>query len=154
MPSEARALYSILSELHETGVLLLLGDRTKADCHVVLKPSQLTNKVHELLFSKKNVIGGAEFNIGILPNNILEAILPPYIPKQCLSYLQYCQEIKCEDVSVFTSLTPAEMTLDQSYYFFPALCSVDKSELSWVTPPDLSYNICLLYTSPSPRDRG
>ena len=52
LPNKAKDLYLPLSELHDVGVLLLLGDRNSDDCYVVLKFSKLTNEVHKLLFSK------------------------------------------------------------------------------------------------------
>ena len=47
---DAGGLHLTLSELHDIGVLLLLGDHAGVDCHVVLKSSNLTNEVHKLLF--------------------------------------------------------------------------------------------------------
>ena len=55
LPDTAKKLHPIISELHEIGVLLLLGDHTKGDYHVVLKSSKLTNEVHEILFSQDAV---------------------------------------------------------------------------------------------------
>ena len=158
LPNKAKDLYVPLSELHDVGVLLLLGDRNSDDCYVVLKFSKLTNEVHKLLFSKsateslhKKYSRVHTFNIGVLPDSVLKEILPPYIPKQCLSCLQYCQEINAEDINAFPSLIPSYST-DQSVLFFPALCSVDKSEVSWVTPPDLSYSIGWLARCTDPFD--
>ena len=158
LPNKAKDLYFPLSELHDVGVLLLLGDRNSDDCYIVLKFSKLTNEVHKLLFSKsateslhKKYSRVHTFNIGVLPDSVLKEILPPYITKQCLSCLQYCQEINAEDIGVFPSLTPSDST-DQSFLFFPALCSVDKSEVSWVTPPDLSYSIGWLERCTNPFD--
>ena len=79
-------------------------------------------------------------NIGILPDDILREILPPYITKQCLIYLQYCHEIKYEDIGVFPSLEQQE-TPNQSLVFFPAFCSLDKSSVSLSTPCGLTYSI-------------
>ena len=158
LPNKAKDLYLPLSELHDVGILLLLGDRNSDDCYVVLKFSKLTNEVHKLLFSKsateslhKKYSRVHTFNIGVLPDNVLKEILPPYITKQCLSCLQYCQEIKAEDINVFPSFTHSDST-DQCFLFFPALCSVDKSEVSWVTPPDLSYSIGWLARCTDPFD--
>ena len=41
---------------------------------------------------------------------------------------------------------------DQSFLFFAALCSADKSEVEWVTPPDLSYGIGWLAQCTDPCD--
>ena len=141
LPTDRSALYSILLELHKVGIILLLGDCTRNMCQVVLKPSTLTNEVHRLLFSKsardhlyskqENLVS---LNIGIIPTTILQEILPPDITKQCLSYLQYCQEIEYEDISAFTSLSPVD-ALNESFLFFPALCSENKSKTTLVTTP-------------------
>ena len=144
LPADSGALYITLSELHNIGVLLLLGP--KGDCHVVLQSSKLTNEVHKLLFCKSAIenlherfrgLYDATFNIGILPESVLKEILPPYITTQCLSCLQYCQKIGCEEIGTFISATRT----DQSFFFFPALCRKDRSYIAWVTPPDHCYSI-------------
>ena len=137
LTADSGGLYITLSELHDIGVLLLLGDH---DCHVVLQSSKLTNEVHKLLFCKLAVeslqqkFGGlhdATFNIGILPENVLKDILPPYITTKCLNSLQYCQEIKCEEIGTFISAAHTK----QSFFFFPALINKDRRDIDWITPP-------------------
>ena len=147
LPDTAKTLHPIISELHDIGVLLLLGDHTKGDYHVVLKSSKLTNEVHEILFSQdavsklKNKLKLSQ-NVsvaGIIPENHLQEILPTYITKECLLSLQYCQEIGHKDVGAFPSIHSSEST-DQSFLFFPALCYLDNSEIAWDLPADLSFN--------------
>ena len=161
LPGETKGLCSVLSELHDVGVLLLLGDHTNENSQVVLKFSKLTNEVHELLFSKTavqsiekkygTVHGNQAFNIGILPDSVLAKILPPYITKECLHYLQYCQEIKHEDVDVFPYLDSSYSTT-QSFEFFPALCHVDRTTIAWHTSSDDSYSIHWLALCSDPFD--
>ena len=155
LPREAKHLYLSLSELHDVGALLLLGDHNNDDCQVVLKCSKLTNEVHQFLFSKAaiaNIRGKCvSSNIGILPDDILREILPPYITKQCLIYLQYCHEVKYEDIGVFPSLEQQE-TPNQSFVFFPAFCSLDKSSVSLNTPCGLTYSIGWLARCTDPFD--
>ena len=155
LPREAKYLCRSLSELHDIGALLLLGDHNNDDCQVVLKCSKLTNEVHQLLFSEAAIdsIRGkcGSSNIGILPDDILKEILPPYITKQCLIYLQYCHEIKYEDIGVFTSLEQQE-TPNQSLVFFPAFCSLDKSSVSLNTLCGLTYSIGWLAKCTDPFD--
>ena len=62
------------------------------------------------------------------------------ITKECLVRLQYCREISYAEARVFLSFKVSDST-DQSFLFFPTLCSADKSEVEWVTPPDLCYGI-------------
>ena len=146
LPNKAELLHPILHELHEVGILLLIGDRTKHDYHIILNISQLTNRVHKTLFSKDAIKKMSEcgyvpsLNIGIIPENILQELLPPYITKECLVHLQYCQEIEHKDIGLFVSTPQDTSSNPQSFSFFPALCSADKSEVSWTTPPD-SYSI-------------
>ena len=152
LPFETEPLHHILSELHDIGVLLLLGSHTDDNCYVVLKSSKLTNEVHKLLFSHSALRSlndkykgehGYSFNIGILPDSVLKEILPPYISKQCLTYLQYCQEITSADISAFPSFTQCDPAC-QSFMFFPALCSVDKSSVSLSSACDLTYTCAWL----------
>ena len=129
LPREAKHIYSSLSELHDVGALLLLGDHNNDDCQVVLKCSELTNEVHQKLFSEAAIDSIKEkcgsSNIGILPDDLLLEILPPYITKQCLIYLQYCHEIKCEDIDAFPALSQQNAP-GESFVFFPAFCKLDK----------------------------
>ena len=159
LPTDAGGLYLTLSELHDIGVLLLLGDHTRNDCHVVLKSFKLTIEVHKLLFSKSAVenlqqkftgVQDTTFNIGILPESVLKEILPPYITPQCLSCLLYCQEIKHGDINAFVSGPP--LPTNQSFFFFPALCTIGKSDVTLVTPPELSYSIGWLARCTAPSD--
>ena len=162
LPRETQSLHSLLLELHDIGLLFIVNDSNKEHFHVVFNISKLTNEVHRLLFSAEAKLrlrescvesegSNSSFNIGIIPRNVLDSILPENIPKECLIQLQYCQLISHKDVEAFPSLTPSDST-DQSFLFFPALCSVDKSEVSWVTPPDLSYSIGWLARCTDPCD--
>ena len=159
LPTDAGGLYLTLSELHDIGVLLLLGDHSSDDCHAVLKCSKLTNEVHKLLFSRSAVenlqqkftgVHDTTFNIGIVPESVLKEILPPYITTQCLSCLLYCQEIKHGDINAFVSRPP--LPTNQSFFFFPALCTVGKSDVKLVTPPEHSYSIGWLARCTAPSD--
>ena len=147
LPKNITSLLPVLQELHEIGVLFLTSDDKCDDLQVVLNISKLTNEVHKLLFSKdakleltRDVKNKDTFNIGVLPKAFLDQILPEYITKECLVQLQYCQEISHKDVSAFPSI-PQSGSSDQSFLFFPALCSANKSDVAWTTPPGLSYSI-------------
>ena len=162
LPRKTQPLHSLLLELHEIGLLFIVNGRNKDDFHVILKISKLTNEVHSLLFSTEAKLrlrescvesegSNSSLNIGVIPRNVLEAILPENIPKECLVQLQYCQLIHHKEVGGFPSYIPSDST-DQPFLFFPALCSVDKSEVSWVTPPDVSYSIGWLARCTDPFD--
>ena len=150
LPKNITSLLPVLQELHEIGVLLMTRDDKCVNSQVVLNISKLTNEVHKLLFSNEakleltkdieNRDTISSFNIGVLPKALLEKILPRYITKECLVQLQYCQEISHKDVSAFPSL-PQFGSSHQSFLFFPALCSANKSDVAWTTPPGLSYGI-------------
>ena len=148
LPKNITALLPVLYELHELGLLFMTGTSAGESSLVVLNITQLTNEVHKLLFSpqatqnlKKYIDSEdvASFNVGILPEKVLEKILPNHITKECLIHLQYCQEIRHSDVGVFPAITHHTQ---QSFLFFPALCSSDKSDTPLVTHlADLSYGI-------------
>ena len=157
LPTDAEGLYVTLSELHDIGILLLLGDHTKGDCHIVLQSAKLTNEVHELLFCKSSVetlqekfrgLNDATFEIGLLPESVLKEILPPYITTKCLSCLQYCQEINCEEICAFISGAHT----NQSFFFFPALCNKDRSGTVWVTPLKHCFSIGWLARCTDPHE--
>ena len=140
------ALYPIFDQLHELGILLLIKGETMDNSHLVLNASELTDKLYKTLFSKSAVdnlkgiysfeLGNSLLNFGIIPESFLQEILPPHVTKECLVQLQYCQEINYRDVE-----PPQSYSSSQSLLFFPALCSLDKSGMSWITPPDISYGI-------------
>ena len=150
LPKNFTSLLPVLQELHEIGVLFMTRDDKCDNLQVILNISKLTNEVHKLLFSNEakyeltkdieNKDTISSFNIGVLPKAFLDKILPEYITKECLVQLQYCQEISHKDVSAFPSV-PQSCSSDQSFLFFPALCSANKSDVAWTTPPGLSYSI-------------
>ena len=150
LPKNITSLLPVLQKLHEIGVLFMTRDDKCDNSQVILNISKLTNEVHKLLFSNEakheltkdieNADTISSFNIGVLPKALLVKILPEYITKECLVQLQYCQEISHKDVSAFPSL-PQSGSSHQSFLFFPALCSANKSDVAWTTSPGLSYGI-------------
>ena len=141
LPKNITSLMALMRELHDVGILFVIGDERGDIPQVILNISKLTNEVHKLLFSKEATEEAiSSFNIGILPQSLLNKLLPQHITKECLIQLQYCQEISQHDLVAFPSLSKPDFS-SQSFLFFPALCTVGKSDVSWVTPPGLGYNI-------------
>ncbi|MBA4719383.1 MAG: ankyrin repeat domain-containing protein, partial [Nitrosopumilus sp.] len=146
LPHDLKNLQHVILELHELGIFLLLGDCSREDSFVVMNSSNLTNEVHKLLFSKDartrmcSSRTNSSLNIGVIPGSVLDDVLPPYITKECLLGLQYCQEIKPAHIRAFPSLEHSTST-NQSFFFFPALCSLDKCNTPWGTDPDFSYGV-------------
>ena len=157
--AKEQPLQQILLELHDLGLLFLIDSSNRESSSVVLNMSQLTNIVHKSLFSEEAVLNESfkkeglsfSFSAGIIPQSILAKILPKNITKECLIKLQYCQEISHAEAHAFPSLKVSDST-DQSFLFFPALCSADKREVKWVTPPDLSYGIGWLARRTDPNE--
>ena len=158
LPNQTETLIPYLHELHEVGILLLVGERTKDNFLIVLNISKLTNKVHEALFSLDALKELNKFrnsyplDIGIIPENLLLKILPEYCTKECLIHLQYCQEISHDNVGIFSSISQSSSSASQSLLFFPALILGDKSDASWRTPPDNSYSIGWFASCTDPND--
>ena len=145
LPKDIATLLALLRELHDVGLLFMIRNDQGESPQVILNISNLTNEVHELLFSKEADFLDAKeaissFNIGILPQSLLNKIMPEHVTTECLVQLQYCQEINQYDVCAFSSLSKTEAS-SQSFLFFPALCTVDKSEVLWVTPLGHGYSI-------------
>ena len=157
LPTDVESLRKKLFELHELGLLFMIkGD--KNDVHLILNISRLTHDVHQLLFSDKAIerlrekSGNASlFHVGIVSEGLLSEVLPAHITKQILIQLQYCQVIHHKDVGTFSSSDQCDSSV-QSYLFFPALCSAEKSDTAWVTSPDLNYGIGWLARCTDPRD--
>ena len=145
LPKNITSLMALMRELHDVGIIFVIGDERGDNPQVILNISKLTNEVHKLLFSKEAEFLETEeaissFNIGILPQSLLNKLLPQYITKECLIQLQYCQEISQHDLVAFPSLSKPD-TSSESFLYFPALCTVGKSDVSWVTPLGLGYSI-------------
>ena len=156
LPTDEQSICLILFELHELGLLFMIqGDN---DVQLVLNMSRLTHDVHQLLFSEEAIERLREksgntslFHVGIISEAVLSEVLPAHITKEILIQLQYCQVIHHKDVGTFSSSNQCDSSV-QSYLFFPALCSAEKSDIAWVTPPDLSYGIGWLARCTDPRD--
>ena len=121
LPIQIEALCSVLQELHDIGLLFVVSGST-SESQVILDISQLTNMVHQLLFSKEasreSLLAEdhlSSFNIGVIPDDKLAEILPEYITKECLIHLQYCQEINHKDVMAFPSLMSSTQPTKQSF---------------------------------------
>ena len=144
-------LHSILEELHELGLVFVVREENGDPLQVIFNISKLTNEAHRLLFSLAAVARLREaceesegstacLNIGVLPQALLQRVLPANITQECLVQLQYCQQLRQQDLGAFPTL-PQSGSDQQSFLFFPALCRADKRKMSWVTPAELSYSI-------------
>ena len=158
LPTTAKSIYPVIRSLHDIGVLLLLGDQSRGDSYVILNASKLTNEVHKLLFSKTSFNSimrkyrlslRPPFNIGIIPDTIIQEILPPHITEDCLIQLQYCQKISNKDIIAFLPVSTSDV-LNQDFLFFPALCRAKKPCLESL--PNLNYNISWLAHCSDPHD--
>ena len=142
LPTIADALYPIVKELHDIGLLMMIGQKEDQlkDYLLLLKPSALTNEVHQKLFSVSAMqsitssISPTYANLGVIPESYLLNILPEHITKECLVQLQYCQEFNRAEVGL---VTPESDNL----LYFPALCMLDGEKSNWPTDPQLNFNI-------------
>ena len=150
LPKFMTHLHPLLLQLQDIGELLIVGGEEDKS-YLILNVSQLTNEVHKKLFSKEpdsfpRKPDDLLFNIGLLPESLLQEILPEHITRECLIQLQYCQEISPveidPDYSILPSSNPSNATTspNQSLLFFPALCTVERRDISWLIPPT-SYSI-------------
>ena len=138
LPRSMTHLHPLLQQLQDIGELLIVGGEEN-DSYLILSISQLTNEVHKKLFSKEpdSKPDDHSFNIGLLPESFLQEILPEHITRECLIQLQYCQEISPveidPDYSILPSPEPSTLP-NQSLMFFPALCTVERRDISWLIP--------------------
>ena len=160
LPKSMIHLHPLLQQLQAIGELLIVGGK-EDDSYLILSVSQLTNEVHKELFSIEAADAHKElfskkqdellFNIGVLPESFLKMILPEYITKECLIQLQYCQEISPVEIGPDYSILPGSPDPSSAHLFFPALCTVDRSKISWLIPPT-SYSIGWLARCSRPED--
>ncbi|XP_064398481.1 ankyrin-1-like isoform X1 [Halichondria panicea] len=147
LPLNSSSLYFLIRELHDLGLLMVIdreGDSIENHI-IILKISTFTSDVHNKLFSKSAIadltkhIDQLKFSIGIIPESLLERVLPEYITKESLLKLQYCHEIeklyveKDHTLSQLTSVpVPTEgSTKEKSHLFFPALCDLKLEDIQW-----------------------
>ena len=151
LPRSMTHLYPLLLQLQDIGELLIVGEEDEDDSYLILNVSQLTNEVHKKLFSKEpdsfpRKPDDLLFNIRLLPESLLQEILPEHITRECLIQLQYCQKISpveiYPDYSILPSPDPSNATTSPNQFllFFPALCTVERRDTSWLIPPT-SYSI-------------
>ena len=147
LPLNSLSLYTLIRELHELGLLMLIereGDSVENHI-IILKISTFTSDVHSKLFSKSakadltKHIDQLKLSVGIIPESLLERVLPEYITKESLLKLQYCQEIEnlhVEEDHTLSQLTSETVltentTKEKSHLFFPALCDLKLEEIQW-----------------------
>ncbi len=141
------SLYTLIRELHDLGLLMVIereGDSIENHI-IILKVSKFTSDVHNKLFSMSakadltKHIDQLKLSVGIIPESLLERVLPEYITKESLLKLQYCQEIEnlyVEEDHTLSQLTsvpvPTEcVTKEKSHLFFPALCDLKLEDIQW-----------------------
>ena len=146
LPTTAQYLYPVLEQLHDVGLLMIIGRHTdKLEDHVLLlNISKLTNEVHKLLFSNPTINDDPNFHarltMGILSLSYLSSILPEYITTDCLIQLQYCQSFDHYEVK-FDHVAPEDHDSNNStLFYFPALCKSERKE-SIVSPDGFNYYI-------------
>ena len=148
LPVAADALYPLVKELHDIGVLMMIG---RSEVHledylVLLNLSSLTNEVHRILFSDSVIhklnssVNPHYASMGILPESYLTSILPEHITKECLIQLQYCQEFSHAEVGLNYLVIPDD-TLNNHLLYFPDLCKLESERSSWPTDPKLTFSI-------------
>ena len=151
LPTVPDALYSIVKELHDIGLLMMIGrsEDQLEDYLLLVNLSSLTHEVHQLLFSSSESViqnfnssaGSRHYaDMGILPESYLASVLPEHITKECLVQLQYCQEFSCAEVGLHSSVVSSSAS-DSNLLYFPALCKLDSEQSNWPTDPQLNLAI-------------
>ena len=148
LPTVASALYPFVKELHDIGLLMIIGrNEDQVENHLLLMNTpSLTNNVHQVLFSQtakkklSQAVSPQYAKMGIFPERVISSLLPKHITKECLVQLQYCQEFNHAEVGLDCSVIEKVASEDLLLYF-PALCNLD-SEHSKLTPdPNLDFSI-------------
>ena len=145
LPTTVENLYPVLEQLHNVGLLMIIGRHSdKLDHIVLLNISKLTSEVHKLLFSDPTVKDDpnvhARLSMGVLPQSYLEEILPEFITLDCLVQLQYCQSFDHFEVK-FDHVAAANYECsDSTLLYFPSLCKSERKE-SIITPDGFNYYI-------------
>ena len=85
LPTNLSSLMPVLEALHDFGLLFVIGNKCD-DTQVILDISQFTSEVHERLFSMEAREATFSFNVGMLPQYLLDQLLPQHVlPKNVSS---------------------------------------------------------------------
>lgn len=112
----------------------------RSEIQVVLNTPKITNEVHQLLFSTKGRLRLKEccidrrhtsLDIGIISKKAILEIVPAYITTEFLIALQ---AISHREVSALIPHLTESDSIDSTVLFFLSLCSVERSEVSRITP--------------------
>jgi GTPase SAR1 family protein len=114
LPSSADALHPIVRELHDIGLLMLIG---RNEDELLFFSSSAVKKL-------RSSIGPHFANVGILPESYLAGILPEHITKECLVQLQYCLVLMWDVIPQECQTVP----LRKNLLYFPALCKLDSEQ--------------------------
>ena len=145
LPTTVENLYPVLQQLHNVGLLMIIGRHSdKLDHIVLLNISKLTSEVHKLLFSDPTVKDDpnvhARLSMGVVPQSYLESILPEFITLDCLVQLQYCQCFDHFEVKFDYVAAANYECSDSTLLYFPSLCKSERKE-SIITPDGFNYYI-------------
>ena len=152
LPCHSVKLYSLLKELHNLGLIMIIakeGDPVESHLIILNIPS-FTSEVHEKLFSKQANTRLAKhtdrlnLSVGIVPESLLQKILPGYITKECLIKLQYCQEIENVNVEEDYTLTQeleGSIKGTHKLLFFPPLCMLNHEKITWPEITEKKYTL-------------
>ena len=144
LPLNSSLLYTLIRELHDLGLLIVIereGDSIENHI-IIIKISTFTSDVQSKLFSKSakadltKRIGELKFSVGIIPESLLERVLPEYITREILLKLQYCHEIEnlyVEEDHTLSQVSPGTVPTESATkdLFFPALCDLKLDEIQW-----------------------
>ena len=148
LPTVASALYSFVKELHDIGLLMIIGRNDEhIENHLLLTNTpSLTWEVHQVLFSQaakkklSQAVSPQYAKMGIFPERVISNLLPEHITTDCLVQLQYCHEFSHAEVGLDCSVIENVASEDLLLYF-PALCNLDSEHSNWTPDPNLDFSI-------------
>ena len=148
LPTVASALYPFVKELHDIGLLMIIGSNKEhiENYLLLMNTPSLTNEIHQILFSQaakeklSHAVSPQYAKMGIFPERVISSLLPEHITKECLVQLQYCQEFNHAEVGLDCSVTEKVASEDLLLYF-PALCNLDSEHSNWAPDPNLDFSI-------------
>ena len=156
---KAQSLHPILLELHDLGLLFLIDTSNRESSSVILNMSQLTNIVHKSLFSEEAVVKASFEKEGLSFRSVLALFLRVFLPRffQKTSHMSVLSSFSTAKRSamlrlVFSHLSKCPTPLTSLSSSFQLSAVQTRSEVEWVTPPDLSYGIGWLARCTDPCD--
>ena len=146
LPSSTKEIVSLCEELSTRGHIIFLKNlQAVEESWVIVDKEALLTEVNGTVFAPQSFKQHKNLatSTGVVPYSKVAAHIPQYDTEMLvafLTHLEFCQEIKDQDIlQLIHQVHPEESSLDR-YFFFPGLVSIKTPQGVWKDDPDFTTN--------------